>query len=443
METVGRSYIVDEILEQQNGHEESASAQTPPESETSERGEQTLDAEDFQAYMEATDQKQQRGQLVTGVVVHVGDDGVSVDIGSKKEAFIPSHELTPDDEVNVGDQIEAILLKTEGDETPAILSKRRADYEKTWKLIEDAHAHKKTVEVLVKDKVKGGLIVDIGLEGFVPASHVAGSQRDLERMVGRSIPVRVIEIDKKKNKIICSHRTAVDEDRAHKRTETMANLEDGKIVEGVVRRITDFGAFIDLGGVDGLLHVREMSWTRVNHPGDVVRRGQKVQVVILELDMSNPDNPRISLGMKQLQPDPWKKATKNLRIGQTIHGRITRVAQVGAFILLETGIEGIIPMHELSDQRVSKAEDVVRVGEEVDVRVIAIKSSQRRLTLSLKQAQQERERERERSEFRSYSSAQRSDNVTIGDVLGNALVNHLNQTRQDDPEIETAGDDEE
>lgn len=425
-ESAGRSYIVDKILEQ-NGHGENEALPTA-ETKPGVSEEQGLDAEDFQAYMEATDQKQQRGQLVTGTVVHVGNDGVSVDIGSKKEAFIPSHELTPDDDVKVGDQIEAILLKTESDETPAILSKRRADYEKAWRLIEEAHANKKTVEVLVKDKVKGGLIVDIGLEGFIPASHVAGSQRDLERMVGRTIPVRVIEVDKKKNKIICSHRTALEEDRARRRAETMANLEEGKIVEGVVRRITDFGAFIDLGGIDGLLHVREMAWTRVNHPGDVVKKGQKVQVVVLEMDMSNPDNPRISLGMKQLQPDPWKKATKHLRVNQIVHGKVTRTAQVGAFVLLDAGIEGIVPMHELSDQRVSRAEDVVQVGEEVDVRVIAIKSSQRRLTLSLKQVQQERERERERNEYRSYVSSQKSDNVTIGDVLGNALISQLNQT---------------
>ncbi|MCS6859997.1 MAG: S1 RNA-binding domain-containing protein [Abditibacteriales bacterium] len=428
-ESAGRSYTVDKMVEQ-NGHEENDALPTT-ESQPSVREEQMLDAEDFQAYMEATDQKQQRGQLITGVVVHVGSDGVSVDIGSKKEAFIPSHELTPDDEVNLGDQVEAILLKPETDETPAILSKRRADYEKTWRMIEEAHANRKTVEVLVKDKVKGGLIVDIGLEGFIPASHVAGSQRDLERMVGRTIPVRVIEVDKKKNKIICSHRTAIEEDRAQKRAETLASLEENKIVEGIVRRITDFGAFIDLGGVDGLLHVREMSWTRVNHPSDVVKKGQKVQVVVLEMDTSDPNNPRISLGMKQLQPDPWKKATKKLRVNQIVHGKVTRTAPAGAFVLLDEGIEGIVPLHELSDQRVSRAEDVVQVGEEVDVRVIAIKSSQRRLTLSLKQVQQERERERERNEYRSYAASQKSDNVTIGDVLGDALVSQLSQSAQD------------
>jgi ribosomal protein S1 len=302
------------------------------------------------------------------------------------------------------------------------LSKRRADYEKTWRVIQQAKDKQTDIEGTVREQVKGGLIVDLGVPAFVPASHVDSRNRgDLGRFIGRTIPVRVIEIDRKKNKVIASHRQAVQEDREKREAEVWAGLEKDKIVEGVVRRITDFGAFIDIGGLDGLLHVREMAWSRVEHPDSIVKKGQKLQVLILEID---EERKRVALGLKQLQSDPWKKAAQNLRPGQMVKGKVLRLAPACAFVELEDGIEGIIPISEMSQTRINTPEDVLAVGQEVEARIRQVQTGQRRITLSLKAAVQERETRETRTQVRQVNErAQQDDDggIRLGDVFGSQL----------------------
>ncbi len=363
--------------------------------------EQVMESDEFSSYMSGVDALQ-RGALMPGTVVRVDENTgeVLVDIGAKSEGIIARNEVG-DEAVNVGDAIEVVVLRPEDDEGHPVVSKRRADYEKIWRVIQQAKDKNTDVEGLVREQVKGGLIVDLGVPAFVPASHVDTRNRsDLSRFVGRTIPLRVIEIDRKRNKVIGSHRLAVQEDREKREADAWAGLEKDKIVEGVVRRITDFGAFIDIGGIDGLLHVREMGWSRVEHPDSVVKKGQKLQVLILEID---EERKRVALGLKQLQSDPWKKAAKNFRIGQMVKGKVVRLAPSVAFVELEDGVEGIIPVGEISETRINEPGDVLTVGQEVEARIKQIQTNQRRISLSLKAAVQEREVREVRTQVREVN----------------------------------------
>lgn len=383
---------------------------------------QVMESDEFRNYMSGADALT-RGALLRGVVVRADENTgeVLVDIGTKSEGIVTRNELG-DEDVNVGDEIEVVVLQPEDDEGHPRLSKRRADYEKTWRLIQQAKDKGTTLEGTVREQVKGGLIVDLGVPAFVPASHVDTRNRgDLDRFVGRTIPLRVIELDRKKNKVIGSHRLAAQEEREKRETEAWANLQKDKIVEGVVRRITDFGAFIDLGGVDGLLHVREMSWGRVDHPENVVKKGQKLQVLILDIDT---ETKRIALGLKQLLSDPWKKVAKNLRIGQSVTGKVVRIAPSCAFMELEDGVEGIIPISEISEQRIKSPDEVLQVGQEIEARIKQIQTNQRRITLSLRAAVQDRERRETRTAIREVnerSGGGGDDAVRLGDVFGQQL----------------------
>ncbi|MDQ3814175.1 MAG: 30S ribosomal protein S1 [Armatimonadota bacterium] len=377
-----------------------------------------MESDEFSSYLSGADTLA-RGALLKGVVVRRDESSgeVLVDIGTKSEGIISKNEVG-DEDINVGDEIEVVVLRSEDDEGHPVLSKRRADYERTWREIQEAKEKGTFVEGTVREQVKGGLIVDLGVPAFVPASHVDVRNRgDLSRYVGRTIPVRVIEIDRKKNKVIASHRLAAEEERRHRKEQTWANLQKDKIVEGTVRRITDFGAFIDLGGVDGLLHVREMSWGRVEHPEQVVKKGQKLQVLILDID---EERERIALGLKQLLSDPWKKAAKNYRPAQMVTGKVVRLAPTCAFVELEEGVEGIIPVSEISEQRIKAPDEVLQVGQQVEARVKQIQPNQRRITLSMKSAVQERERRETRSTLREISERS-DDSVRLGDVFGQQL----------------------
>jgi 4-hydroxy-3-methylbut-2-enyl diphosphate reductase len=362
---------------------------------------QVMESDEFSNYMSGVDALQ-RGALMPGTVVRVDENTgeVLVDIGAKSECIIARNEVG-DEPVNVGDEIEVVVLRPEDDDGHPVVSKRRADYEKTWRVIQQAKDKNTDVEGLVREQVKGGLIVDLGVPAFVPASHVDTRNRsDLSRFVGRTIPLRVIEIDRKRNKVIGSHRLAVQEDREKREAEAWAGLQKDKIVEGIVRRITDFGAFIDIGGIDGLLHVREMGWSRVEHPDSVVKKGQKLQVLILDID---EERKRVALGLKQLQSDPWKKAAKNYRVGQMVKGKVVRLAPSVAFVELEDGVEGIIPVGEISETRINEPGDVLAVGQEVEARIKQIQTNQRRISLSLKAAVQEREVREVRTQVREVN----------------------------------------
>jgi ribosomal protein S1 len=327
------------------------------------------------------------GTVVTGVVVKIDSDGVLVDIGAKSEGLIRPNELSrepnqhPSEVVKIDEKIVVVVLEEMKDGT-FLLSKKRADFEKAWDRVQAALKSGEVLNAKVIERVKGGLVVDLGVRGFVPASHVGnGKHKNLDKFMDVELPLKVLEVDRGARKVVVSHRLATEEEREAARVNLMTSLKEGDVKMGIVRRVTEYGAFVDLGGVDGLLHVSEMSWTRVKHPNDVVRTGQEVQVKILRIGSNEG---RISLGMRQILPDPWDTVTEKFHIGDTVEGEITRPVPFGAFILLENGIEGIIPNSELSHRRILKSSDVVEAGQVIQVKVIDIRPDERRMTLSLR-----------------------------------------------------------
>jgi 4-hydroxy-3-methylbut-2-enyl diphosphate reductase len=379
------------------------------------------------------------GDVVNGVVVHIDREGVLVDVGTKSEGIIRLNELTtrpvasPEEVVSVGDRIDVYVMQTESSEGNLLLSKKRADFEKTWERVQDALQEGKVVTAMVTDRVKGGLVVDLGIRGFVPASHVGGGNvKNLDKYVGQSLPLKILEVDRERRKVVLSHRLAAEEDRTRQRTETVANLKEGEVRPGVVRRITDYGAFVDLGGIDGLLHISEMSWTRINHPSEVVKVGQKLNVMVLKLNL---DADRVSLGLRQILPDPWQEIVSHYAVGEIVSGKVTRLVPFGAFVQLNEGIEAIIPNAELSQRRVKRPEEAVSVGDTVQAKIIDIRPEERRMTLSTRQIQQEREEKEERREYDSFRSSkhEQSSRMTLGDLVGDKLQGY-GFTSQPEPE---------
>lgn len=380
------------------------------------------------------------GEVVDGVVVHIDREGVLVDVGTKCEGTVKPNELSrdpsanPEDVVKVGERIRVYVVQADSHEGGPILSKKRADFENAWDRVEKAFRDKDVVKAMVSDRVKGGLVVDLGIRGFVPASHVgSGKLKNLDKFIGQSMAFKVIEVDRERRKVVLSNRLAAEEEHEELRKETIGSLAEGQIREGVVRRITDYGAFVDLGGVDGLLHVSEMSWTRINHPSEAVKVGAKIQVMVLKLNL---EQGRVSLGLRQILPDPWIEVQKLHKVGETIKATITRLVPFGAFVAVEGGVEGIIPNAELAHKRISKPEDVVSAGQEVEVKVIDLRPEERRMTLSLRQLQPAPERppREEQPDFRSYQQSGRGESrTTIGDLIGGQL-GELTASVQQEPE---------
>ncbi len=366
------------------------------------------------------------GEVVDGVVVHIDREGVLVDVGTKSEGSIKPHELSrdsgvnPEDVVSVGEKIRVYVVQADSHEGGPILSKKRADFENAWDRVEKAFHDKEVIKAMVSDRVKGGLVVDLGIRGFVPASHVgSGKLKNLDKFIGQSMPFKVIEVDRERRKVVLSNRQAAEEEHEEMRKQTIGSLAEGQIREGIVRRITDYGAFVDLGGVDGLLHVSEMSWTRINHPSDVVKVGQRMQVMVLKLNL---DQGRVSLGLRQILPDPWEEIRRIHRVGDTIKVTITRLVPFGAFAAVEGGVEAIVPNAELAHKRINKPEDVVSVGQEIDVKVIDLRPDERRMTLSLRQLLPPPERiVRDEPDVRAYTQSRSESRTTIGDLIGGQL----------------------
>jgi len=360
-------------------------------------------------------------QIIKGTVVRVDTEGVLVDVGAKSEGLVPTGELsrvgaTPE-AVSVGDSIDVMVMRVEGEDGNIILSKRRADFEAAWTRVQDAKERGTILHAMVVDKVKGGLVVDLGLRGFVPGSHTDLSQakgRRFEWFVGQSIPLKVLEVDRPRGRVILSHRLAVEEERKARKRDLLASLAEGQVIEGTVKRITDFGAFIDLGGADGLLPISEMSWTYIKHPSEVIRRNQRLRVMVLKVDAATG---RISVGLKEILPDPWVKATEEYRVGETVKGKVVRVVPSGVFVRLRD-LDAFIPISELAEKRVSKIEDVVKPGEMVEAVVNEIRPDERRMIVSMRRVH----RERERKQVKEYMEAQEQEGrVTIGDIAGALL----------------------
>jgi predicted RNA-binding protein with RPS1 domain len=330
------------------------------------------------------------GDVVVGTVVHIDKDGVLVDVGSKSEGIVRPNELSREpydnieDVVKVGDSIKVVVIGRDNEDGNLLLSKKRADFEKAWDKVIEAMNDGTILHAMVSERVKGGLVVDLGIRGFVPASHVGSGDfkhQNLDKFVGQSIPLKVIEVDRDRRKVVLSHRLATEEEREQRKTDTLNSLKEGDVRKGIVRRVTDYGAFIDLGGIDGLLHVSEMSWSRIKHPSEVVKNGQELDVMILKLRL---DQNRISLGLRQILPDPWSEVAGKYNVGDTIKATVSRLVPFGAFVSLEDGVEAIIPNSELSDRRVSKPSDVVNPGDEIEAKVIEMRPEERKMTLSIR-----------------------------------------------------------
>ncbi len=346
--------------------------------------------EDFLAAVDQTIKYFNDGDIVEGTIVKVDRDEVLLDIGYKTEGVIPSRELSikhdvdPAEVVATGDFVEALVLQKEDKEGRLILSKKRAQYERAWGTIEELKEKDEPVRGTVIEVVKGGLILDIGLRGFLPASLVEMRRvRDLQPYVGRELEAKIIELDKNRNNVVLSRRAWLEQTQSEVRSEFLHQLQKGQVRKGVVSSIVNFGAFVDLGGVDGLVHVSELSWKHIDHPSEVVEVGQEVTVEVLDVDM---DRERVSLSLKATQEDPWRQFARTHAIGQIVPGKVTKLVPFGAFVRVEEGIEGLVHISELAERHVEIPEQVVQVGDEVMVRVIDIDLERRRISLSLKQA---------------------------------------------------------
>ena len=339
------------------------------------------------------------GDIVEGEVVRIDKDEVLVDIGYKSEGLIPTNELTirkgadPNEIVDLGQEIEALVLQKEDADGRLILSAKRAAFERAWKRIEESYNSQETVRGPVIEVVKGGLILDIGLRGFLPASLVDIRRvRNLEAFTGETLEAKVIELNRSRNNVVLSRRAVLEEERKEERERILTDLEEGRIVTGTVSNLVDFGAFVDLEGIDGLIHISELSWNHVDHPSEVVEVGEEVEVKVLEVDR---DRERISLGLKQTRKDPWQEIVERVNIGETIKGRVTKLVSFGAFVEVAEGVEGLIHISELAEHHVETPDEIVRSGDEVEARIIDVDAKRRRLSLSLRPKKEEREEQRE------------------------------------------------
>jgi predicted RNA-binding protein with RPS1 domain len=363
--------------------------------------ERTADMDLFESYMSAMDRGEdpeatidsgykrlQKGDRIEATIIQVDKDKVFVDLGTKAEGIIPLGELSEENLetakglFNVGDKITVVVIRPEGAEGNPIVSKKRADFEEAWDNIEESFRSQVMITAQVVDRVKGGLVVDIGVRGFVPATHVgSGKLRNIEKFVGQPLQLKVIEIDRDRKKVVLSNRQAEEERRQSAKDEIFKTVKPGDILDGSVRRLTDYGAFIDLGGVDGLLHISEMSWARINHPKEMFKEGQKIKVMVLRLDEKAG---KISLGHRQVLPDPWNLIKQNYRSGSNLKVVIGRIVQSGAFIKLPEGAEAFMPVSEMSFRRIKRPQDVVEEGQTVDAQIIDLRPDERRMVLSMK-----------------------------------------------------------
>ena len=328
------------------------------------------------------------GEVVHGTVVRVDKDEVLVDIGYKSEGVIPVSELSirrsvnPADEVTVGDEIAALVMTKEDAEGRLILSKKRARFEIAWKAIEQAHEQGEPVTGRVIEVVKGGLILDLGVRGFLPASLVDIRRvQDLDEYMGQELRCKVIELNRSRNNVVLSRRAVLEDERKEMRQAILDKLNPGDVVEGTISNIVDFGAFVDLDGMDGLIHISELSWSHVNHPSEVLEIGQKVDVKVLDIDR---ERQRISLGLKQTQTDPWQQVLESYNEGDVVSGKVTKVVTFGAFVEILPGVEGLVHISELAQHHVENPREVVSQGDTVNVRILEVDAERRRLSLSLK-----------------------------------------------------------
>jgi len=331
------------------------------------------------------------GEVVHGTVVRVDKDEVLVDIGYKSEGVIPLSELSirrsvnPEDEVQIGEEVDALVLTKEDADGRLILSKKRARFELAWKTIEQKAESGESIIGRVIEVVKGGLILDLGVRGFLPASLVDIRRvQDLDEFLGQELRAKVIELNRSRNNVVLSRRAVLEDERKEQRQQILDRLQPGDVVEGQISNIVDFGAFVDLDGMDGLIHISELSWSHVNHPSEVLEIGQTVQVKVLDIDR---DRQRISLGLKQTQSDPWQQVLDSFSEGDVVEGKVTKVVTFGAFVEIMPGVEGLVHISELAQHHVENPREVVSQGDQVEAKIIEVDAERRRLSLSLKRVE--------------------------------------------------------
>lgn len=374
----------------------------PEERENAGKFGQTLsdDASLFEAHLDSSVASFSEGDVVKGIVRSIEKSGVLVDIGYKSDGFIMNGEFSSDPSelasstVKPGEDIYAVILKLETKDGYTMLSRKRAEYAITWNYLGDVSKNREPIEVRVKSKVEGGLVAEYkGIKGFVPASHILnGANDEPDNYINKNVQVIVLQADRKRRKVIFSAKLARQKASKGDVNKILDSLEVGQTKAGKVSSIKEFGAFVDLGGVEGLVHISELSWSRVSHPSDLVAVGQEVQVFILGIDR---ETGRISLGMKQLQPDPWVSVSERFQIGQIVKGTVTRVTNFGAFVQLEQNLEGLIHISELSTGHVKRVEDVLKPGDSVEAKVIKVLPDEQRIGLSLKAMQSDSESKNE------------------------------------------------
>lgn len=355
-----------------------------------------------------------RGEVVKGKVISLNDDEIMVNIGYKSDGIIKRDELSndpsikPSELISIGDEIEVYIVSLDDGDGNVVLSKKRVDNIKGWEEVEDLYKNKKDVKVKVTEVVKGGAIALInGLRGFIPASQIADRYvEDLKTFVGKMIDVRIIEFDKEKKRIILSRKQVEKEELEAKRAALWNTLENNKEVEGEVKRLTDFGAFVDLGGIDGLIHISDLSWSHVKHPSEVVKVGDTVKVVVLNIDRNKS---KVSLGLKQRMPHPWENILSKYNQGDIVEGTVTKLVDFGAFVRIESGIEGLVHISQICDEHIAKVSEKISVGQKVKVKILDIKEEDQRMSLSIKEAN-----EKINEELEQYNT---NEEITIGEII--------------------------
>ena len=367
----------------------------------------------------------QIGSIVTGTVVKLEEKQVLVDIGQKSEGIVPISELSnlhvenPADVVQEGQELTLEVKKIADDEI--ILSKKLVDAEKAWDELQTLYESDEIFETEVKEVVKGGLVVDVGLRGFIPASLVETYfVEDFSEYKNKTLRVKIADLDKEQNRIILSHRAVIEAEQNEQKHALLESLEAGQVIDGTVQRITDFGAFVDIGGVDGLVHISELAHTHVEKVSDVLSEGQEIQVEILSVD---PDNERISLSYKNTLPGPWSGIEDRIKAGDHVTGTVRRIVTFGAFVEIEEGVEGLVHISQIANRHIGTPEEVLDVGQEVSAKVLSVDEAQHRISLSIKEI----ELEEEQGDIEQYEKEDDGSGFQLGDMIGDQLDKYKNE----------------
>ena len=362
------------------------------------------------------------GDVVKATVTKVEDKQALVDVGYKYDGLIPISELSPlhvekvSDEVAVGDTFEVKVIKLNDEKEELVVSKKAVAMESSWTDLEQKMQAGEIIEATVKEVVKGGLVVDVGVRGFIPASMVERHfVEDFSDYKGKALTLKVVEMDKEKNKVILSHKAVLDDEVKEKKQSILDKIQPGQVLEGTVQRMTDFGVFVDIGGVDGLVHVSELAWNRVDKPSDVVKEGDKVQVKVLKVDR---ENERIGLSIKETQAGPWAKVAEEFKAGSIATGTVKRLVSFGAFVEVAPGIEGLVHISQIANRRVNTPGEVLKEGQEVQVKILDVVPAEQRISLSIRAVEEDREEQAERASKREQQQFQQENNQPMGVTLG-------------------------